>query len=104
MTTNDAIDLARTTFEKFGYKTSDFQMDGPPTSLELAGNSVARPAVDAIEVVYLLVKRLEILLFYSAILDRNPLILQALNRAVADEFIEPLNALLMNPQPTAAHN
>ena len=39
MTTNDAIDLARSTFEKFDYKTSDFQLDGPPTSLELAGDS-----------------------------------------------------------------
>ena len=39
ITTNDAIDFARSTFEKLGYKTSDFQMDNPPTSLELAGDS-----------------------------------------------------------------
>jgi len=34
MTTNEAIELARNSFVKLGYKLSDFQMDGPPTDFE----------------------------------------------------------------------
>lgn len=34
MTTNDAVELARTTFRKIGYKSEDFQIDGPPAKLE----------------------------------------------------------------------
>ena len=33
MTTNEAIDLARNSFVKLGYKPADFQMDGPPTEI-----------------------------------------------------------------------
>lgn len=31
MTTNEAIDLARNSFVKLGYKLTDFHMEGPPT-------------------------------------------------------------------------
>ena len=34
MTTNEAIELARDSFRKLGYKPEDYQMDGPPTNLE----------------------------------------------------------------------
>lgn len=34
MTTNEAIDLARTSFMKLGYKLADFHMDEPPTEFE----------------------------------------------------------------------
>jgi len=34
MTTNEAIELARNSFVKLGYKPVDFQMDGPPSSIE----------------------------------------------------------------------
>lgn len=33
MTTNEAIELARNSFVKLGYKPADFQMDGPPTEI-----------------------------------------------------------------------
>ncbi|HLX72872.1 MAG TPA: hypothetical protein VKV04_24880 [Verrucomicrobiae bacterium] len=36
MTTNEAINLARNSFVKLGYKLSDFHMDGPPTEFEVA--------------------------------------------------------------------
>ena len=36
MTTNEAIDLARNSFVKLGYKLSDFQMDGPSSTIEVA--------------------------------------------------------------------
>jgi hypothetical protein len=34
MTTNEAIEMARTAFRRLGYKLEDFHMDGPPTSIE----------------------------------------------------------------------
>lgn len=34
MTTNEAIDLARNSFVKLGYKPADFQMDGLPSEIE----------------------------------------------------------------------
>jgi hypothetical protein len=34
MTTNEAIELARNAFRKFGYKPEDFHMDSPPTKFQ----------------------------------------------------------------------
>jgi hypothetical protein len=34
MTTNEAVELARDSFRKLGYKSEDFQVDGQPTNLE----------------------------------------------------------------------
>ncbi|HZF02091.1 MAG TPA: hypothetical protein VE344_09380 [Methylomirabilota bacterium] len=34
MTTNDAIQLARDSFRKLGYKPEDFHVDGPPTAFQ----------------------------------------------------------------------
>ncbi|HEY5297556.1 MAG TPA: hypothetical protein VIK59_06505 [Verrucomicrobiae bacterium] len=39
MTTNEAIELARDSFRKLGYKPEEFQADGPPTSFEGPINS-----------------------------------------------------------------